>query len=131
MSIRLSRILWALAVPAALGGCQNHITGSPPRPPWYRLTNEAREGAYSRAHPPPPEAAAHAAWARTIGAANLREFECHQRAAAEPDAAIREQKHAACVAEVLATTRAADELNERNRPADYDDERPGRAPRSR
>ena len=114
---------------ALLSGCQNHITGTPPDPPWYRLTERGREAAYRRSHPPPPESEAHKAWVDAIGEANLRWIECVHKSQLEPDPVDRARRIAACGAEASVVTRAADAAYERDKPPDRPDERPGRSGR--
>lgn len=107
MLSRGSRVLWVLIVSPAFGGCFNHITGSPPTPPWYRLTKEGREQDERRTHPSPMTP--RDSWSAARVEALRRSNECSHLAATHPHAEDRMQMFAACDAERAAGLRAADE----------------------
>ena len=127
MSVPFRRIP-CLLVGFVLAGCQNHLTGAPPTAPWFRLTQEGREFAYRRAHPPPPPSQAFLAWSDAIGDINLKEYACAKDASAERDRDVRERKSAICGEQCRAATRAANEAYERVRPVGLHDERRGPPP---
>jgi len=110
---RFLRMLCLGVGAASVGGCYNHITGSPPTPPWYHWTKEGRDAADRRARvPTTPEEI----WNAARVAAITRSNECGNLAATHPHAEDRPAMFRACDAERRDAMRAADEAFLRSDP---------------